>query len=62
MRRDSEEAKAYFANLKLDLVRSERAENTVGVVVGGVSDVLFVVVGSFVRFRIKKYRPRSFQN
>jgi hypothetical protein len=30
VRRDSEEAKAYFANLKLDLVRSERAENTVG--------------------------------
>ena len=33
-----------------------------GVVVGGVSDVLFVVVGYVVRFRIKKYRPRSFQN
>ena len=40
VRRDSEEAKAYFANLKLDLVRSGRATNSVGVGVGCVSDVL----------------------
>jgi hypothetical protein len=63
VRRDSEEAKAYFANLKLDLVRfwTGGKHGGGGVVVGGVADVFFFV-GYFVRFRIKKYRPRSFQN